>query len=140
MKFFSIFATVLSMVAIVLANSRPVMVTWDGIYDQPWTSIYSFSCGDYLKNKGITMLDMISTWPDIGAASAITGWNSPNCGRCYELSYAPTGLWIIITAISTAQGNQDFVISKSGLDYLTGGKADAMGSASVTAVLVPCPK
>ena len=133
---FTIFATVLSMAA--LASAKSAVVTWDGIYDQPTTSVYSFSCGDVLKNKGITMLDMIPTFPDIGSARAIGGFNSPNCNTCYKLSYAPTGKWIKITAISTAQGNQDFVISKSGLDYLTDWKADALGSATVDATLVPC--
>jgi len=136
---FSIFATVLSMVA--LASAKSALVTWDGIYDQPMTSVYSFSCGDYLKNKGMTMLDMIPTFPDVGSARAIAGWNSPNCGTCYKLSYTPSGgspRRIIITAISTAQGNQDFVISKSGLDYLTNWKADALGSVTVDATLVSC--
>lgn len=140
MQFSTLFTTVLSMVA--LASATPGVVTWDGVYDQTTTSVYTFSCEQYLHSRGWSQLDMVPTFPDVGAARAVEGWNSKNCGKCYKLSYTPKGQaqrWIIITAISTAQGNHDFVISRSGLDYLTYGKADALGYITADYSLVDCP-
>ena len=140
MQFSTLFTTVLSMVAVTSAMSG--VVTWDGVYDQDTTSVYTFSCEPYLHSKGWSQLDMIPTFPDVGASKSITGWNSASCGTCYKLSYTPKGgknRWLTMMAISTAQGNHDFVISRAGLDFLTDGKADALGYITVDYEIVSCP-
>jgi len=89
-----------------------------------------------MLNKNWHILDDIPTWPDVGSARAIEGFNSKNCGNCYKLTYK--GIWVKITAISTAQGAHDFVVSKNTLNFLTGGKADALGSITVDYTSISC--
>ena len=56
------------------------------------------------------------------------GWNSPNCGTCWELDY--NGTSINILAIDYAQAG--FNIGKTAMDTLTHGQAEQLGVVQVT--------
>ncbi|KAI5114549.1 hypothetical protein M0805_004943 [Coniferiporia weirii] len=74
----------------------------------------------------------LPSFPNIGGASAITGWGSAECGSCWRLSYK--GAEIVVTAIDYAANG--FNIAQEALDTLTDGNAVSDGSVQVTAVQV----
>lgn len=58
------------------------------------------------------------------------GWDSPNCGTCWELTYAETGNSIYIFAIDfTASG---FNIALEAMNALTNGQGVTLGAIDVT--------
>ena len=78
MKFLSIIA-ILAAPFVVSATS----VSWDPHYDHSSQSLASVACSDGrngMMTKGFRVFGDLPTFPNIGGASAITGWNSPNCG------------------------------------------------------------
>lgn len=65
----------------------------------------------------------VKGFPHIGGAQAVAGWNSPNCGTCWQATY--NGRSIYILAIDRA--SQGLNIAFSALNELTGGNAEQFG-------------
>ena len=78
MKFTSTIALLASLLAVNASR-----VAWDSVYDNAGGSLSVVSCSDGpngLLTKGYNVFKDLPTFPNIGAASAVAGWNSPNCG------------------------------------------------------------
>ena len=75
---------------------------------------------------------LFPTFPNIGGAAAIPGWNSAQCGSCWQLTFQ--GKSILVTAIDHA--DDGFNLSQEALDTLTGGRAVEFGAVDVTATQV----
>ncbi|KAG6375802.1 Cerato-platanin-domain-containing protein [Boletus reticuloceps] len=75
--------------------------------------------------QGYNTFGDLPSYPFIGGAPLVEGWDSPYCGTCWDLTYIdPQGSsWsVIFTAINSGdQGG--FSISFAGMDTLTNGNA-----------------
>lgn len=113
--------------------------TYDSTFDNPNGSLDTVACSDGvygLESRGYTTFGSIPNFPYIGGASAIAGYDSPNCGTCYQLTYknaAGNKTSIFIIAIDASP---QFNIAKGALDTLTHGQAAHLGKVNVTAVQV----
>ena len=136
MKFTS---TILSLAALfTVASARPTpsasIVRSNTFYDNALTSLNDVACsnGDNgLVTKGYSNFASLPSFPFIGGVSAVKGWNSPECGSCWELSYAATGNTIYVTAVDTI--SDGFDISFIAMDVLTDGQAQQLDSINVQA-------
>lgn len=112
-------------------------VSYDPKYDVGTTSLNTVACSDGtngLEHQGFTTFGSVPGFPNIGGSPTIAGWNSPNCGQCYELQYQPaTGgapKSIYVTAMDAAPGG--FNIALQAMNLLTDGQAQQLGRVDVT--------
>ncbi|KKK16739.1 hypothetical protein ARAM_003427 [Aspergillus rambellii] len=106
-------------------------VSWDAKFDVAGSSMTTVACSDGtngLMTKGYSTFGSLPSFPRIGGAPTIPGWNSPQCGACYSLEY--NGRSIYITAIDAAPGG--FNIGMTAMNTLTNGQAEALGRVPVT--------
>ncbi|KAI0062041.1 allergen Asp f 15 precursor [Artomyces pyxidatus] len=133
MKFTSVrFALLSATLPVALADQ----VLYDQTYDNAAGSMLTVACSNGvngLANKYPTF-GSLPTFPNIGAAGAIAGWNSPNCGTCWELTY--NGVSINVTAIDHA--GTGFNIALEAMNTLTDGNAVQLGN--IQASVTPLPK
>ncbi|KAF4449178.1 putative SnodProt1 precursor [Fusarium austroafricanum] len=112
-------------------------VSYDPGYDQKGRSLDVVSCSDGkngLETRyGWKTQGQIPKFPYIGGAQAVAGWNSPNCGTCWKLTYK--GKSINVLAIDHAASG--FNISPTAMNALTNGQAIKLGRVDATAVQVP---
>lgn len=127
--------TSLVLAASVLAMPAPqagaVNVAYDPKYDDSSLSTLNVACSDGqngLYTKGFATIGALPTFPNVGGSPEIAGWNSPNCGACYQVSY--NGVTINVTGIDVAVGS--FVLSEAALNTLTGGQAVDLGHVEAT--------
>ncbi|KAL3420252.1 cerato-platanin [Phlyctema vagabunda] len=126
------FSTITSaLFAVFATTATAITVSYDTGYDDAGRSLGVVSCSDGsngLLTKGYTTQGSLPSYPYIGGASTIAGWNSASCGKCYTLSY--NGRSINVLAIDHA--GEGFNIAQAGLDALTGGQAAAVGRIDAT--------
>lgn len=156
MRFSSVLSTLAALSAFTLVNGFATSVTYDNTYDNPQGSLSGVACSNGahgLLTKGFTTFGSLPSFPFIGGAQAVTGWNSPNCGTCWALTYKgktvngkdlpvfslnnyshSLSLSCAVLAIDTA-GN-GFNIAQKALDNLTNGQAVALGRVDITATQV----
>ncbi|KAG0706467.1 cerato-platanin-related secreted protein [Suillus ampliporus] len=117
-------------------------VSYDTAYDISSTSLNTVACSDGsngMETRGYTTFGSIPSFPYIGGAPQITGWNSPYCGSCWQISYTgSSGLTTItVTAIDVGDATREgFNLSLEAMNALTGGQAQSLGRVSVTATQV----
>ncbi|KAF2751282.1 eliciting plant response-like protein [Sporormia fimetaria CBS 119925] len=118
------------------ASTFAIRVSYDTGYDDASRSLTSVACSDG-RNGLITRYRWnkqgdIPNFAYIGGYQGIAGWNSPQCGTCYALTYQ--GKTINVLAIDhTLNG---FNIAQKALDDLTGGNAVQLGWVDAQAVQV----
>lgn len=108
------------------ALASAITVSYDTGYDDGSRSLSAVSCSDGtygLLTKGYTTQSSLPTFPNIGGASVIAGWNSASCGTCWQLTY--NGNSINVLAMDHAA--EGFNIAEAALNTLTGGQAVALG-------------
>ncbi|KIJ23973.1 hypothetical protein M422DRAFT_237579 [Sphaerobolus stellatus SS14] len=101
-------------------------VSFDTVYDNGDNSLDIVSCstGQFgLITKGFTTFGSLPNFPYIGGAAVIPGFNSPNCGTCWALTY--NGVTINVLAIDHAGAG--FNIAEEALNTLTNGQAVQLG-------------
>ena len=112
-------------------SASSVLVQYDPIYDDSATLMDAVACSDGkygLMTKGYKTFGSLPSFPHIGAASAVEGWDSTSCGSCWELSYTKsdkTTNKIYVTAIDHAADG--FLISPTALTHLAGQQAVGAG-------------
>lgn len=116
-------------------EQTPVVVRYDRTYDNSSLPLSSVACSDGsngLEGKGYKTLGQLPDFPYVGAAPTISGWNSPNCGACYNITYNDAHVYLMGVDSATT----GFVVSQVALDWLTGNQAVSLGqiSASYAAV------
>jgi len=100
-------------------------------------SLTAVACSDGkngLVTKGYKTFGDLPSFPHIGAAYAVEGYNSASCGSCWELTYTKrdkTTKTIYVTAIDHA--GDGFIIAKMALKHLGGQQAVDAGHIEVTA-------
>ena len=125
-------AITLALVAATIATG----VRYDTVYDQATQSLATVACSDGsngLLTKGFTTFGSLPTFPNIGAAQAVEGYNSAKCGSCWKITYG--GETITVTAIDQAS-NGGFNIAEEAMNTLTNGQAEHDGMVNATAVEV----
>lgn len=123
MKFTS---TIISLAALFSVASADI-VRYNTFYDNPGTSLNDVACsnGDNgLVTKGFATFGSLPSFPAIGGVFAVSGWNSPECGSCWELTY--NGKSIYVTAIDTI--SDGFDISLEAMNILTSNQAQQLDS------------
>ncbi|KAK2462203.1 hypothetical protein APHAL10511_005791 [Amanita phalloides] len=142
MKFTVFLSTLLALSTPVLTTPvlTTVTVAYDQTYDSGSLSLNNVACSDGangLVTRGYSTFDSLPGFPYIGAAYAVTGWNSSACGSCWSLTYnnGQTSKNIYITAIDRA-GADSFNIALSAMNELTNNQAVQLGRVDVTAVQV----
>jgi hypothetical protein len=124
----------------VFTSASSVRVGYAYVYDVPTFSLGAVACSDGkngLTTKGFTSFDSLPTFPRIGGASAIEGYNSTSCGSCWKLSYTRsdnTTTTIYITAIDHA--GDGFNLGEGALKLLGGQEAVDAGHIQAEATLV----
>jgi hypothetical protein len=101
-------------------------VSYDTVYDNPNLDLLTTSCsdgGNGLVTKGYRHAKDLPSFPNIGGAFSIPSWNSPNCGKCYGITFE--GVTIYVTAMDTSV--KGFNLSKKAMNTLTKGRAEAVG-------------
>ncbi|EAU80636.2 snodprot1 [Coprinopsis cinerea okayama7 len=98
--------------AVTAALAGPPLVTtirYDGAYCNAGASLHTTACStgsNGLITKGYSTFGSLPTFPRIAGSILVEGWNSTNCGGCYELYYEPTngagGRSIYVTAVNSA--------------------------------------
>ncbi|KAL1966151.1 hypothetical protein VTN77DRAFT_4703 [Rasamsonia byssochlamydoides] len=108
-----------------------VSVSYDPSYDNSNLDLSTVACsnGQYgLETKGYSTAGQLPKFPFIGGALTVAGWNSPNCGSCYSLTWENNT--IFVTAIDAAP--QGFNIAEAAMNQLTGGLASQLGRVTAT--------
>ncbi|KUI71317.1 Protein SnodProt1 [Cytospora mali] len=111
-------------------------VSYDTGYDDASRSLTVVSCSDgtngLITKYGYQTQGAIPDFPYVGGADVIAGWNSANCGTCWQLSYG--GRTINVLAIDHAASG--FNIGETAMNTLTNNQAAALGRVDATAVQV----
>ncbi|KAF5354586.1 hypothetical protein D9758_011211 [Tetrapyrgos nigripes] len=133
------FFTGLTSVAFLLLPSitGAVQLQYDNHYDDGSASLTTVACSDgvngLITRFGFQTLGAIPRFPHIGAAAAVAGWNSPNCGTCWKLTYTNgNGKTTSINVLAVDHAGTGFNIAQAAMDELTGGQAVALGNVQVT--------
>lgn len=109
-----------------------VSVSYDESYDNPHNSMDSVACSDGsygLKTKGYGSFGALRHFPYIGGTAAIPGWNSNQCGTCWELAWHGRSIYVV--ALDHAQDGWN--IAHAAMDALTGGQSTMYGRIDATA-------
>ncbi|KAJ5112727.1 Cerato-platanin-domain-containing protein [Penicillium argentinense] len=113
------------------AAGTSVSVSYDPKFDVKGSSLNTVACSDGangLVTKGYSTFGSLPSFPRIGGAPTIAGWNSANCGKCYSLSYK--GKSIKVLAIDAAPGG--FNIGVEAMNLLTNNQAVQLGRVTAT--------
>jgi len=127
MKFTSAFAALALLVPVALADS----VRYDTGYDNAGQSLATVACSDGpngLLTKGFTTFGSLPSFPNIGAFAAVEGYDSANCGTCFEVDYNGTSLHVL--AIDHAGEGAN--LSLEAMNTLTNGQAEHLGVVDAT--------
>jgi hypothetical protein len=109
-----------------LAAASAITVSYDAGYSDSSRSLASVACSDGtngLLTKGYSTQGSLPSFPNIGGASVIAGYNSPSCGTCWALTY--NGVTINVLAVDHADAG--FNIATEAMNTLTGGQAVQLG-------------
>ncbi|KAK8005309.1 SnodPr.t1.c1 [Apiospora arundinis] len=118
------------------ATASAASVAYDTGYDNGSRSMTAVSCSDgvngLITRYGWQTQGQIPKFPYIGAVDAVAGWNSPQCGTCWQLSY--NGKTINVLAVDHAASG--FNIALDAMNALTNGQATMLGRIDAQATQV----
>ncbi|RKF64718.1 Protein SnodProt1 [Erysiphe neolycopersici] len=103
-----------------------ISVSYDTSYDDMARRLDLVACSDGsngLLTKHYETQGSLPSFPRIGGASVISGWNSPSCGSCWSLTYNDT----TINVMAIDRATKGFNIAETALNQLTHGQAKALG-------------
>lgn len=122
-----------------LPAARSVLVQYDTVFDNPEASLNTVACSDGkngMVTKGYKTFGSLPSFPHIGAAIAVEGYNSVSCGSCWGLSYTSGKTTTTIYVLAIDRAVQGFVIAKTALEHLAGPQGVDAGKINVTATRV----
>lgn len=129
-----------------LANAAPapasnaaaavqVSVSYDERYDVEAGSLTTVACSDGVNGlirKGYSDFQSLPTFPLIGGAPTIAGWNSANCGKCYQLRYQDGNVDNTITVLAIDAAPGGFNLALKAMDLLTDNQGKQLGRVTAT--------
>lgn len=112
-------------------------MSWDSGYDDAGRSLATVACstgdnGLMTKYNWSTQGD-VANFPYIGGSDAVSGWNSPNCGTCWAVTYNDKTIHVL--AVDRAQ--QGLNIALAAMNDLTNGRAVEVGRVEATVTQAP---
>ncbi|KAI0373180.1 Cerato-platanin-domain-containing protein [Pilatotrama ljubarskyi] len=114
------------------ATNTTVSVSYDEAYDHASSSLATVACSDGthgLLTKGYKTFGALPHFPNIGGAAVVGGWNSAECGTCWQLTYKNKSVNVL--AVDHAQ--KGWNVALGAMNALTGGKARQLGRIEATA-------
>jgi hypothetical protein len=133
MKFTSFVAGIIALALSTLTLATAV--SYDETYDKSSGSLNSVACsnGEHgLIPRGFKTFGSLPNFPYIGGAEAVAGWNSPNCGTCWELTYTNgQGKKTTINVLAIDHAKSGFNIALKAMNKLTNGEAKQLGRVDV---------
>ncbi|KAJ7284918.1 immunomodulatory protein [Mycena rebaudengoi] len=140
MKFSTAFTAPLLLLAFGASSALAVTLAYDEHYDVASNSLDIVACSDGthgLETLGYTTFGSLPNFPFIGAASAIAGWNSPQCGTCWKLTYTNSaGVAKSINVLAVDHAGAGFNIGLKAMNTLTNNQAVKLGRVDVQSVQV----
>jgi len=137
---FSIFFAVPAL-CILPSLTLATTVAYDSAYDNAAGSLDTVACSDGpngLETRGYTTFGSLPKFPHIGGTATVAGWNSPNCGTCWELTYTNAQKQNkTINVIAIDRAGEGFNIAFKAFNELTGGQGTQLGRVDVAARKVP---
>ncbi|KAJ5526352.1 Cerato-platanin [Penicillium frequentans] len=122
----------------IATTGQTVQVSYDEKYDVGTTSMNTVACSDGVNGlvNDYPTFGSLPTFPLIGGALTIDGWDSPACGTCYQLHFESGNIneTINVTAIDVASGG--FNIGLEAMNRLTDNQAVSLGVVTATYVQV----
>lgn len=120
------------------SSAQGVTLSFDRSYDVPGSSLNTVACSDGsngLITRGFTTFGSLPRFPFIGGADSIAGWNSPNCGACFELTYtnATSGAKKSINVLAIDVSKVGYNIALGAMEALVGPNAATIGRVDVAA-------
>jgi hypothetical protein len=124
----------------VFTPGSSVLVTYDTVYDGSKTSLSTVACSDGkngLITKGYSTFGSLPSFPRIGGAAAVEGYNSASCGSCWKLSYTKSdNATSSIYVIAIDHADEGFNIAGKALEILGGQEAVKAGKIDASAARV----
>ena len=101
--------------------AQTLKVTFDQTYDNAGASLNTVACSNGVNGLvgKFPTFGSLPTFPNIGGSMFVSGFNSTECGSCWELAYE--GKSINLIAIDTA--GVGFNIAKEAFDFLADAEA-----------------
>ena len=124
--------TSLVALAALISSAFAVTVSYDQTYDNRSGSLTTVACSDGpngLITKGFSTFGSLPHFPNIGGAAAVGGWNSAQCGSCWQLTY--NGKSINVLAVDHTDSG--FNIALEAMNTLTNNQAVFLGRVDATA-------
>ena len=117
------------------APAQTTAISYDPKYDQGTSSLTTVSCSDGVNgliSKGYSDFKSLPGFPLIGGAPTVEGWDSPNCGKCYQIHYKAGNVdkTINVLAVDVARGG--FNLGLQAMNQLTNGLAEQLGRVQAT--------
>jgi len=131
------FTALVASLALILLPSCSLAVTlsYDEAYDVSGSSLATVACSDGangLMTRGFTTFGSLPSFPRIGGAAAIPGWNSTNCGTCWQLTYTNSSkIAKSINVLAIDHTDSGFNIGLGAMNTLTNGQAVQLGRVDV---------
>ncbi|PSR77556.1 hypothetical protein PHLCEN_2v7746 [Hermanssonia centrifuga] len=128
MKFFALTSFLCAITAALASptTTTTVSVSYDQTYDNAAGSLDTVACSDGpngMLTKGYTTFGSLPGFSNIGGAAVVGGWDSAECGTCWQLTY--NGNTINVLAIdSTLTG---FNIALGAMNRLTNNEGVFLG-------------
>ncbi|KAH6919111.1 Cerato-platanin-domain-containing protein [Coprinopsis sp. MPI-PUGE-AT-0042] len=127
-----------TVVAVPAPTGTPINLTasYDPAYGNAGQSLGTTACSDGpngLLTKGFTTFGSLPSFPRIGGAFAIAGWNSAACGTCWQLAFKNATTTTTINVLAVDVAVDSFNISPAALNTLTNGRAVELGRVNVVA-------
>ena len=130
-----------SIVILLTSVHAELSVSFDTRYDDASQSLTTVACSDGpngLITRGFTTFGSLHDFPKIGGGPAVTGFDSPGCGTCWELTYVNAqGVSTSIDILLIDVASPNYNIALEAMNELTGNQATFLGRVPVTAVQVP---
>ena len=132
-------ANTFASLAILLTSATAQFSTsYNPNYDNPQLSMSAVACSDgpHGLMKRFPTVGSLPGYPYVGAAPAVTGWNSPNCGTCWNITYTDEGVMRTISLLAV-DASTNYTTTTAAMNNLTNGQAIFLGRVDVTVVQVP---
>ncbi len=118
--------------AAIVSSAFAVTVSYDETYDKSSGSLTTVACSDGpngLITKGFSTFGSLPHFPNIGGAAAVAGWNSAQCGTCWQLTYNGKS----ITVLAVDHTDSGFNIALEAMNTLTNNQGVFLGRIDATA-------
>lgn len=138
MQFSIVSLLALPLAAVAQLSATTLTVSYEPLYNNPGFDMLTSACSNGkngLASKYPTAGDLPS-YPNVGGAFSIAGFDSPNCGKCYSLEFE--GNTIFVTAMDT--GSDGFNLATKAMNTLTGGRAVELGRVTANYAEAPAER